>query len=454
MQTTADSSYRRELGNGLVLRWSTEADIGRIAALHSIVHRNHADDPPNPNAIKVINRMMNNDYPLMGPNDFAIIEDTSRDGNPVVACTCMWKQTWTYEGIPFSIGRPEMVATDPAYRNRGLIRSLFEMFHARSEAEGDLVQAITGIAYFYRQFGYEYALELIDQRTTPVALIPKIPEGVAESFTLRPATRDDIPELEALYKRRADSGIVTERVSYKQWLYEVETWKDHPELGHALHVQIIIDATAQMIGFLATDVRRSNNKLNVWLLEFVDGVNMQAAMPAVLRALQTYSLNMELARADTPVLSEISFNLGTTHPVHEVLGKELDRETEPPYAWYIRVKDLPAFLRHIAPALEKRLAASPLAGYSGEIKIDFYRDGLRMVFEQGRITIIESWRAPLYAADANASFPPLLFLQVLFGHRSIEALRYIFPDIWVSNEARLLLKILFPTRPSFVPGWN
>src|SRR5438552_3872631 len=102
----------------------------------------------------------------MGPHDFGLIEDTSKEGNPVVACTSLWKHTWTYEGIPFSVGRPEMVATDSAYRHRGFIRALFEMVHERSEAEGDLVQAITGIAYFYRQFGYEYALELEDRRTT------------------------------------------------------------------------------------------------------------------------------------------------------------------------------------------------------------------------------------------------------------------------------------------------
>src|SRR5437762_13093963 len=101
---------------------------------------------------------MNGDHPFMEPTYFGVIEYTGKEGNPVVACTCLWKHTWTYEGIPFSVGRPEMVATDSAYRNRGLIRALFEMVHERSEAEGDLVQAITGIAYFSRQFDTDDAL--------------------------------------------------------------------------------------------------------------------------------------------------------------------------------------------------------------------------------------------------------------------------------------------------------
>ena len=103
---------------------------------------------------------MSGTHPLMGPGDFALVEDQSKPHNPLVACTCLWRHTWEYEGIPFAMGRPEIVASDPAYRHRGLIRALFELIHARSEAEGHLVQAITGIPYFYRLFGYEYALDL------------------------------------------------------------------------------------------------------------------------------------------------------------------------------------------------------------------------------------------------------------------------------------------------------
>ncbi len=452
MHTTMNTLHR-DLGNGLVMRWSTAEDTERIANLHGLVHRDAAEDPPNITAMRVIRRLMNGDHPFMGSHDFAVIEDTSKEGNPVVACTCLWKHTWTYEGIPFSVGRPEMVATDAVYRNRGLVRALFEMVHERSEAEGDLVQAITGISYFYRQFGYEYALELEDRRTIPLALIPKAKEGVSEPFTLREATASDIPEIAALYNRRRTTSIVSESITRKQWLYEIESWKAHPHLGHSLQLQMIVDTGGRTVGFVALDTRRRSKELGVWLLEFAEGVNVQAVMPPVLRALSSYGLSLELVRLDVPPLSEINFYLGTTHPIYEVLGNELQHAMEPPYAWYVRVKDLPAFLLHIAPALEKRLATSPVVGHSGDITLDFYRGGLRMVFEQGRLTGAEPWRAPLYGSNASGGFPPLVFLQVLFGHRSIEALRHVFPDVWVSEEARPVLKALFPTRPSFVFGW-
>ena len=67
-------------------------------------------------------------------------------------------QTWTYDGIAFGVGRPELVGTAPAYRRRGLVRTQFEVLHQRSAERHERLQAITGIPWYYRQFGYEMAL--------------------------------------------------------------------------------------------------------------------------------------------------------------------------------------------------------------------------------------------------------------------------------------------------------
>ena len=113
-----------------------------------------------------------------------------------------------------------------------------------------------------------------------------------------------------------------------------------------------------------------------------------------------------------------------------------------------------AFLRHIAPVLERRLANSAAAFYTGELTLDFFRSGLRMVFDRGHITHIEPWRAPAYRNNnADAICPALVFLQLLFGYRSLDELRYAFPDVRVGkSEAEVLLNALFPKRFSWVPG--
>ncbi|MGD2206645.1 MAG: hypothetical protein PVH17_07690, partial [Anaerolineae bacterium] len=49
----------------------------------------------------------------------------------------------------------------------------------------------------------------------------------------------------------------------------------------------------------------------------------------------------------------------------------------------------------------------------------------------------------------DAAFPDLVFLQLLFGYRSLEELKHSFADCWTSNgKARVLLEALFPKQPS------
>ena len=53
-------------------------------------------------------------------------------------------------------------------------------------------------------------------------------------------------------------------------------------------------------------------------------------------------------------------------------------------------------------------------------------------------------------SGAMAGFPPLVFLQLLFGHRSLRELRHAFPDVWANETGRALLEALFPSRLAWV----
>ncbi len=69
----ADPAYRRDLGNGLILRWSSTSDAAAIAQLESIVFRDHVTDPPNIPLAHFMRETMSGEYPLMGPGDFALV---------------------------------------------------------------------------------------------------------------------------------------------------------------------------------------------------------------------------------------------------------------------------------------------------------------------------------------------------------------------------------------------
>lgn len=456
-------SYVGDLGNGLSRRWSTAADEAKIGSCLATVFRAKPDDPPNQAMINRMAVLFSPGHPLMGPGDFAVVEDTSLAERPIVACACLWQQCWSYAGISFGLGRPEYVAALPEYRNRGLVRALFEMLHARSAARGDLVQAITGIPYYYRQFGYEYALDLGGSRTIPVAAIPAKKGEEPELCHLRPALQSDVKEIKSLYDLQAANNLVWTEMTEERWLYYVTVW-DIPavqsqapgESGPERRLFVIVDGADKVCGAVGLASSRRRGTVYVGRLLMAPNVNWQAAMPSLLRAFVQAAADIPDAdianlEGSTPEpVRELAFNVGRLNPATDIWGDRLASSHEPPYAWYIRVADVPGFLLHIAPVLERRLAESMLAGYTGELKLDFYRSGLRMQFEQGKLIEAAPWRVPPYGDEEQGGCPPLVFLQLLFGHRSLAELRESYPDVWTTSAAALLVNTLFPKQPSSV----
>ncbi len=87
-----------------------------------------------------------------------------------------------------------------------------------------MVQTITGIPYFYRQFGYEYALDLGVERETYTALIPPLAEGASEPYSLRDAIVNDIPLIARLYEQQCASNIVSTVIDESWWRHQIEHW--------------------------------------------------------------------------------------------------------------------------------------------------------------------------------------------------------------------------------------
>jgi hypothetical protein len=69
-----------------------------------------------------------------------------------------------------------------------------------------------------------------------------------------------------------------------------------------------------------------------------------------------------------------------------------------------------------------------------------------MIWDKGKLVSAEAWQ-PVDGHEGQAGFPPLVFLQLLFGRTSLMELRTFYPDCWVSDEATVLFDALFP--PSY-----
>ena len=431
----------QDLGNGLILRRSTSEDADALSEFNG---RIHGDDPLDAQRVAAWTRdLLAHPHPTLNPDDFTIVEEVST--GKIVSSMNLIPQTWSYEGIEFGVGRPELVGTAPEFRNRGLVRLQFEEIHKWSAERGHKIQVITGIPYYYRQFGYEMALDLAGRRVGFEANVPKLKDGEEEAYRIRPAGEGDLEFIAGLYRHAIQRHAIACVRTPEIFKYELDGQSEN----NADHYQMFLieDLSGDPVGYFQHPAWLGNTGVSALWYELKPGVSWLAVTPTVVRHL--WNRGQEYANRDGKTCSMFSFMLGANHPVYEALGKSLP-EINAPYAYYMRVPDLAGFLNHIKPALEQRIAGSIAAGHSREIKVSFYRDGLKLVLEKGRLAAIEAWN-PSPEDGGAIAFPGRTFLQILFGYRSYDELHQSFVDCWCDHqEVYALMNILFPKKVSDV----
>ena len=422
-----------DLGNNLKLRFATPADTDALAEFNTRLHEEESVAPG-------IRDLMSGDHPTCKASDFPVVEDTKT--RKIVSSVCLISQTGTYSGIPFKFGQPEFVATEPEYRRRGLVRKQFEVIHALSAARGELMQGITGIPWYYRLFGYEMALDMEAERVIDGLHIPSLKKGRTETCRLRPRTDADNAFIQDLYESRIEQNVFTCTRTPAMWEYEFNGRSAGSEARYEF--LLIEDREGRKLGYVQHFQWCYNNFL-VMRMELKPGVGCLHHIPSLLRALWKKAETTPIvAENDNRKVTGVQFMLGREHPIYQALPKAVVRQ-EPPYAWYIRVPDLIAFLRHIQPALEKHLIGTVAEGYTGELKLNLYRTGIHLKFEGGRITDIADW-IPKDVEAGDAAFPDLTFLQLLCGRCRTEELTANFVDCWTDGSSpAVLLDCLFPT---------
>jgi Acetyltransferase (GNAT) domain len=437
---TKQQTILRDLGDGLILRRSTPEDADALSEFNRMIH---TDNAPDGQCIATWTRdLLTRPHPTFHSDDFTIVEEPA--SGRIISSMNWISQIWSYEGIQFGVGRPELVGTLAEFRNRGLVRIQFEEVHKWSTERGEIVQAITGIPFYYRQFGYEMALDLDARRFGYEAQVPKLKEGEPEPYRIRAAQERDLPFIEKLYDQTKVRSMVWCERTPELFRYELLGRGEDNNCGFDC---ILEDQASQPVGYFRHSGYCQFGTLGAWRYELTPGVSWLEATPSVVRYLWT--TGQEYAKRDGVKFNSFGFVLGAAHPAYEAMGNRLPTIRDP-YAWYLRVPDLRGFLNHIKPVLEKRLANSIAAGHSCKIYISFYRTGLEIVMEHGMITAIEPWK-PSPSKEGNAGFPDLTFLQLLFGYRSFYELEYTFADCWCfSEDVRVLLNILFPKKLSNV----
>jgi hypothetical protein len=416
---TPTTPYRRELRDRLVLRSiSGPEDVERLAAFQGLIHGQGVTD---------MTRELILNHPDTRPEYWLYVED-ERVGE-IVSSICLIPWTLQYEDVPLRAGEMGIVATLEAYRHRGLVRAQAAR-HAELLQEGGFdLSHIQGIPYFYRQFGYEYAMPLVGGWQVELRHIPDAPDD-ATSYAFRQATPDDLPLLMQLYDQAAaDLAIHTVR-DEAEWRYllgpstrtemAAETWlalKDGNPVGcfrsphHGFGEGLIVNETSHL--------------------------DADAAL-AVLRHLKCLS-----AERERPYIRLCLPEDSTLIQAARCRGAH----SQGYYAWQIKLVDVGQFLRKLAPVLERRIAASPFAGLTRDVCLNLYREAFEMRFKAGKLSEVISLG---FSDRGGIRVPPLLLAPLVLGYRSREELAQAHHDFSARGELQYLVDVLFPKMTSFL----
>ena len=342
----------RDLGNGLILRRSTPADAEPLADFNKMIFREPPATEPDEFVAAWTRDLLNGSHPTFGVDDCTIVEEAAT--GRIVSSMNLISQTWTYDGIPFGVGRPELVGTEPEYRKRGLVRAQFEVMHALSAQRGEMVQAITGIPYYYRQFGYEMAMGLGGGRQGNAANVAKLKDGEVEPFRLRAAVETDLPFVLELDAHAARQNLVYCTRDESLWRYEL--WGKSEKNGNRLDWFIVETAAGEAVGLLGSSITLWGTRLGINYFELKPGVSWLQVAPSVLRGVK--AIGEALAARENKTLTDLYLLPRRRPPV-------LPHHPDPAAGGEARLRVVPARARPARLLAPCRAGAGAQAGAVG-----------------------------------------------------------------------------------------
>ena len=397
--------------DGLELRGLRERDIEQTAEL--LTARGEPAD--------AVDLRLVLDDPDAGPECVAVVVH----GDRVVSTATLLDETVRLGGVDLPAGQVELVATDPDYQGRGLVRELMAWAHGRSRERGHLAQVMIGIPYFYRQFGYSYAIPQHRWR----ALAKPVPR--VDGVTVRRATPADIPAMQALQDAAQSSvqGGADLRMPHSPacWRWLVARDGTH---------QLVACRGEQIVGTARLVPPDEDAQPN-------DGARPDgdAAALGELAATDADAAFALLAYAgvdDLPVQERPGTVAGDA--VEPLLADPSD--IDPKHWWYYaRIEDFGALLRHLEPLLVSRL---PADAKPEDLLISSFRSHVRVTIGPDGITAMRSGgpeQAP--GGKGGCGVPPDALPGLVFGPYGALGLEGRLPDCYLAGR-RDLMAALFP----------
>ena len=388
-----------KMADGLTLRTADDADIDQIGAL--LADRGDEADAEDL-------RLVVSD-PDEGLDSVMVVAD----GDRVVSTATLLREGVTIGGVAVPAGQVELVATDRAYEGRGLVRALMNEAHRRSADRGDLLQVMIGIPFFYRQFGYSYALPIPlprDVLTVPAA---------DSDITIRSASFDDIPAMVELQTAAQSAADVRMPHSAGCWRWLVQ---------RSGSTQLVAEHNGEVIA----TARRTPPEEGLVLGEVAgraDGIRSLVADAG--RRGEVAVLERPVAGVEE-LLTEIAKVPAT------LAAPDRDREW-----FYGRVPALSPLLEHLRPVLLERFRS---AGFGGrhDVLLSSWRSHVRFSIDEDSMSdVVDGGPEQAPVSKGGSGVAPDALAPLLLGPFGAAGLEARYGDVLLGRQ-RDLMEALFP----------
>ncbi len=380
---------------------------------------------------------------LPGMEDKRWFIAVDEDSSEIAAAFALIPWTWEMKGTKLKVAEMGIVGTREGHRNKGLMKLLNREFDATLEEEGFDLAVVQGIPGFYGRFGYRYSVPLETHIDIPLHLAPQLADDGAYRFRL--AETDDIPFLAGEDERYRRLNFLSAFRDEECWNYLL-TFSRKTEYGSEFWI-------------MEGQRREERYYFRIPLQGFGDGLIVSEISEGISDDGLINLLAFCKKKAAERNKPYIRMNLHN----ESIAGKaaiSFGASVGSPYAWQIKIPDKTRLLYKMAPILEERMRESSFAGFSGVVRLDFYKNRVDLDWRKGRLESVKSGRVE--ECENTLCLSEDLFAPLALGHRTWRELQYARPDIFpamlytgsgtdrASDKTVRLIDTLFPAERSWV----
>lgn len=334
------------------------------------------------------------------------------------------------------------VVTHPAYRHQGVARVMMQDAIDYAHTHKHALLLLDGIPKFYYRFGYTDMFDLSTQDVNRSAVLAH----PASTYSVRPATMDDVGSVLALYQRQYSPYTGSFKRTLERQIHILQYRSSQNPL------LLAIDPSEQARGYLML----SRDEEHPQALEIAadDWLAAVALLQHHARLLEgpnaPTALNYRLPLTD-PVVQWMIDNLevpDTTmwrHPADE-WGTRSQSFHHRYAGWMARLVHLPTLAQEILPEWQARWQRS-LAHWSGEIALVVDEEVCTLHIDGSKLTLVEPSRSSAHKIHLTMQE----FVQILFGYRPISQMLKK-SELVISNDLLSVLNILFPASHTWIPA--